>query len=106
MTKEEEIVEIKRILREHCEGSTSTCELKASSSPCISSTGTNKQNVSVLVERFNSYNVETVTYLNETEITEDEVDYEDLSEDVINEIYQLLEDYETECEKTFKRCQN
>lgn len=106
MTKEEEITEIKRILREHCEGNTSTCELEADHSPCISSTGTNKQNVSVLVERFNTEDAEVITYLNETEIADDTVSYEDLDEDVIHDIYQLLEDYEADCNKTFERCQD
>jgi len=106
MTKKEEIAEIKRILREHCEGSTSTCELEADHSPCISSTGTNKQNVSVLVEIFNTEDAKVITYLNETELSTDTVDYEDLSEDVIHDIYQLLEDHETDCNKTWERCQD
>lgn len=106
MTREDQIIEIKRILRDCCEESTNTCELEASSSPCISSTGTNRQNVSVLVERFSVDDVEVVTYLNETEIGEVTMTYEELSDDIIDEIYNLLEQYEIGLEKTFKRCQD
>lgn len=87
-------------------GATTTAELEADSSPCISSSGTNKMNVSTLVEEFNLNDVKIVTYNNETEIAEDEIPYEDLSEDVIDEILNLLEDYDTDNEKTYKRCQD
>jgi len=105
MTKDEQIIEIKRILRECCEGSISTCDLQAESSPCISSTGTNKTNVSVLAEVFGD-DVEISTYVGELEIATGNVDYEDLSEDVIDEIYNLFEQYEVGLDKTLKRCQN
>lgn len=106
MTKEEQISEIKRMIQNHFEGSTSTCELEADSSPCISSAGTNKMNVSTLVERFNISGVEIVTYNNETEIASDNLSYEELSEDIIDEIYNLLDNAIVDDEKTFERCQN
>lgn len=87
-------------------GATTTAELETDSSPCISSSGTNRMNVSTLVEGFNLNDVKIVTYNNETEIAEDEIPYEDLSEDVIDEILDLLEDYDTDNEKTYKRCQD
>lgn len=106
MTKEEQIAEIKRMIRNEFNGSTTTCELEADSSPCISSVGTNKMNVSTLVETFNYDDVEIVTYNNETEIASDNLSYEELSEDIVDEIYHLLENKIVDNEKTWKRCQN
>jgi hypothetical protein len=105
MNKAEQISEIKRILRDCCEGSTSPMELEANSSPCISSVG-NKPNVSTLVEKFSDDGVIVVAYVDETEISSDFKEYEDLSEEIIDEIYNLLEQYEVGLEKTFKRCQD
>ncbi len=102
--KTEKILRIKEIVREW--GATTTAELEADSSPCISSSGTNKMNVSTLVEGFNLNNVKIVTYNNETEIAEDNIPYENLTEDVIDDILYLLEDYDTDNYKTMQRCQN
>lgn len=96
MNKEEQIAEIKRMIQDKFDGSTSTYELEADSSPCISSAGTNKMNVSTLVERFNYDDVEIVTYNNETEIASDNLSYEELSEDIIDEIYNLLNNAEVD----------
>ena len=63
-------------------------------------------NVSVLVERFNYEDVGIFTYNNETEVAEDDQPYEALSEDVIDEILDLLEDYDTDNFKTMKRCED
>ena len=63
-------------------------------------------NVSTLVETFNEDDVEIVTYNNETEIAYDNLSYDELSEDIIDEIYLLLENKLVENDKTFKRCQN
>jgi len=106
MTKKAKIEKIKRIIKNEFGGSTTTFELEAESSPCISSVGTNKMNVSTLVETFNEDDVEIVTYNNETEIAYDNLSYDELSEDIIDEIYLLLENKLVENDKTFKRCQN
>lgn len=103
-TKTAKISRIKEIIGEW--GATTTAELEADHSPCISSNGTNKMNVSTLVEDFNYHNVKVVTYNNETEIAEDYLTYEELEEDVIDDILNLLEDYDTENEKTMKRCED
>ena len=103
-TKTAKISRIKEIIGEW--GETTTAELEANSSPCISSSGTDKMNVSTLVEDFNYHNVKVVTYNNETEIAEDYLTYEELEEDVIDDILNLLEDYDTDNEKTMKRCED
>ena len=102
--KTEKILRIKEIVREW--GATTTAELEADSSPCISSSGTNKMNVSTLVKGFNLNNVKIVTYNNETEMAEDNIPYENVTEDVIDDILYLLEDYDTDNYKTMQRCQN
>lgn len=103
MTKQKKIEEIKRIIGDW--GSTDVCELEADHSPCISSTG-NKRNISVLAERFSVDDVEVVTYIDETEIGSEFWEYEKLSEEVIDDIYSLIEQYEVDCEKALKRSQD
>lgn len=104
--KSDKISEIKRILDKYFDGSTSTCDLEASYSPCISNSGTNKMNVSVLIERFSTDGVVVFTYVNEQEIAESDMTYDDLSEEIIDEILELLEQGEVEQDKTFERCQD
>jgi len=104
MTKEEQIKEIKRIIKEF--GSTTSSELSLDCSPCINSIGNGKNNVSQLVEHFNQDDVTAVTYNDETEIGEEEISYEDLSEDIIDEVYHIIEAYEVDMLKTEKRIQN
>ncbi len=101
-SKDDKIRRIKDILDTW--GSTSVSEIGMGSSPVLSSTGTNKNNVSVLVEDFYVQSVKTVTYQNETEIDEDDVDYEDLPEEIIDEILEQVEYYEVDCLKTEERC--
>ncbi len=103
-TKTQKISRIKEIIREW--GSTTTAELEADSSPCISSSGTNRMNVSTLVEGFYQNDVNIVTYNNETEIADDTIPYEDLTEEVIDDILNLLEDYDTDNFKTMQRCED
>jgi hypothetical protein len=98
MEKSEQIVEIKRIIAEW--GMVTTYELELDHSPCINSIGNGKNNVSQLVEIFNSDHVIAVTYQDELELGEEEIAYEDLSEDIINEIYEIIKEYdnnEKEC---------
>jgi len=104
--KANKISNIKRILEKCFEGSTTTAELEADSSPCISSAGTNKMNVSTLVERFYHGCVAVVTYNNETEIADNDLQYEELDEEIIDEILELLEQGEVEYDKTMERCQD
>jgi hypothetical protein len=100
MNKEEKIADIKRIIKNW--GSTTTSELELCSSPCIMSTG-NKTNVSQLVEGFNADDVDVISYVNETEVSDDSLEYEELSDDIIDEIHSIILDYEVDCEKAMKR---
>ena len=94
--KETKIDEIQHIIQ--CWGATTSCELELDASPCLSSTGTNKNNISMLVEKFNLADVTVVTYHNETEINETDIPYEDLSSQIlmIMENYDLQKDEENQ----------
>ena len=101
-SKEEKITRIKEILKEWSPEGVSTMELEAQTSPCISQTGQTYQ----LVERFALDCVSVFTYVGSVETSEDELSYEELAEEVIDEILDLLEDYDTDCYKTMKRCED
>ena len=94
MEKHEQIAEIKRIIAEW--GIVATYELELDHSPCIKSIGNGKNNISQLVEEFYSTTVKAVTYHDELELGEEEIAYEDLSEDVIQDIYEIMEQYDLE----------
>lgn len=86
-------------------GETTTAELEADCSPCVSSVGS-RPNVSALVEGFDYTTAKVVTYVDELDTGEYYVDYSDLSEDVLDDILELLEDWDAENYKTRKRCED
>jgi len=94
---------ITEIIREW--GETSTYELEADCSPCLYSHG-NKPNTSALVEKFDLTTCLVVTYVDEIETSENWVKYEDLDEEVLHQIYDLLEPWDVENHKTRKRCED
>jgi hypothetical protein len=98
MQKRTIIKRIKSIISEY--GSFSVAEVEGESSPLINSMGKDSY---VLAERFDS-SVTGVTYVHETETDENKYEYEDLSKDTLEEILYLAELYETDQEKTIKRC--
>jgi hypothetical protein len=100
MQKRTIIKNIKRIIDNY--GSFSVAEVEGESSPLINSIGKDSH---VLAERF-GISVTGVTYVHETETDENEYEYEDLSKDTLEEILYLAELYETDQEKTLKRCAN
>lgn len=104
MNKVEKISEIKRIIGEW--GSVTSSELQLESSPCINSIGNGKNNVSQLIEHFYNDGVDAVTYHDEIELGEEYFNYEDLSDEIIDEIYFIMEEYEADMLKTMKRCQD
>lgn len=89
---EEKIKEIQSIVNKW--GAVTSRELELDSSPCFAVTGTNKNVLGQLVENFNLNSVTVVSYHNAIEINEFEVPYEDLRDDLIDEIYQIIQDYD------------
>lgn len=94
--RERKIAIIKRIIQVW--GATSSCELELDGSPCLVSNGSNKNNFSQLIEDFNDTHVVVYSYHNETELNHFEIPYEDLREDLIDEIHQIMLDYEEDQE--------
>ena len=89
MTKETIIQKIKEIINEY--GPLSTAKVEADCSPVYNSMG--KDNFA-LIEYFNQDTVGIVQYVNETVVDEFDVDYNDLSMDNLEEIYDLIKEYD------------
>lgn len=98
------IARIKAIITEW--GSTSCAELERDHSPCLNSIGNGKDNVSELVEQFYADSVETVVYQDEITLSYNNYSYEELPEEIIDEILEIVEEYEADMLKTEKRCQD
>ena len=99
--KQEKIDYIKRVLSDW--GSVSTADLELDSSPMYNSIGSNHV---MLIEAFNVNYVRVVEYVHETETDETDVSYDNLSDDLIDEISYIMEGYEADMQKTLKRTQN
>jgi hypothetical protein len=87
-TKAMQIGVISRIIV--AKGIITTSKLELESSPCLFSIGNGCDNVSHLIEAFNHDSVTVVVYHGETEICETEVLYNDLPEEIIDEIHGIL----------------
>lgn len=99
--KTELISKIKSII-EKC-GSFSLFEVDSANGICVNEVG----NLVALVEHFNQSTIEVKVY-NPSSFSSDEIDsyelfYDELSEDVLEEILWVVEMYEVEQEKTQKR---
>jgi hypothetical protein len=94
--REEKIEFIKKVLNTW--GTTSTSELELESSPIYNNlTG----KICTLVEEFTEDYVRVVTYDDDIDIDEEDVPYEKLSDDLIDEIYSLIEQYNIVQEKLY-----
>jgi hypothetical protein len=100
-TKEGKIRRIKSILENW--GNTTSGELQLDHSPLKSSIGEGKSGVVELVEYFNHSDIGTIVYQNEQEIDENFYSYEELDEDLIDEILNVMENYDVDMEKTMER---
>jgi hypothetical protein len=71
-------------------GCVSTGELQLDCSPCYASVGS----LTSLVERFNALDVDIITYDKDgNELDEFSLTYEELGNDVLEDIYDALQDY-------------
>ena len=87
--RDKQIDDIKRILGEW--GMTTTAEMELESSPVYNNlTG----KICTLVEEFTEDYVRVVTYDDDIDINEYDVPYEDLSDDLIDEIHTIMEQYD------------
>lgn len=94
--RDKQIKDIKRILGDW--GMTSTAELELESSPVFHNTN---GKVCALVEEFTQDYVRVVTYNDELIIAEEDVEYEELSDDLISEIHSIMEQYDVAQNKLY-----
>lgn len=85
-------------------GNFNISDIEGEDSPIISSTGNGRNNIFVLIEGFNSDEVHTITYHDELEIDENFISYEELSDEIIEEVLRIIEVYEADMLRTEKRC--
>lgn len=85
-------------------GATSCVELELDHSPSMNSLAGGK--VCELIEQFHVDEVETVVYNDETEVDWNTYKYEELSDDLIDEIAEIIDQYEAGMLKTEKRCKD
>jgi len=88
--KDAKVIKIKSIIGKW--GMTTAKDLNLSTSP----NGTTNDNVYSLIERFNHYDVEVITYNNGIPIDFDIIEYIDLPDDVLDEVLAIIEDYDAE----------
>jgi len=101
MTKEQYISDIKSIIDKW--GSVTSREQELEASPVYNTFG--KDHIQ-LVERFNRNSVTIVSYIHEIEVDEFDVDYDQLSENLLYDIYDVLDQYNVGMEKTFQKIRN
>ena len=97
----EKIRFIKRVIEDW--GATSCSELELDHSPSLNSTGNGGGNVCELVEQFNADGVESIVYDDEIELEYNNYAYEDLDDDIIDEIVFIMEEYEAQSMKDEER---
>ena len=101
--KHSKIAYIKKVIKEW--GSTTAFAQDVESAPIMNSLAGG--DVCELVEEFENNGVGTIVYdRHGEEIDWHNYDYEDLSEDLIDEISMIIEDYEADMLRTEKRCQS
>lgn len=100
MRKKDLIIKIKKLIKEN--GSFTTADVYATSSPLISST----KKTYILAEKFYVNSCEGVSYVNDIEVDSDDYEYEDLTMNTLYEILSLAEEWDAICYKTLKRCSN
>jgi hypothetical protein len=88
MNKPEQIKYIKEVLEKW--GIVSVYDLELDNSPVFASINDTYQ----LVEQFNNDDVVICTYVNGQDIGDNSLTYEELNDELINEIYEIIKDYE------------
>jgi len=73
-------------------GTFTTADAEADSSPCITTLG---KDTCQLIEEFGTHKVTAVTYVHESEVSEDFILYEDLKVHTLKAILLLAKNYET-----------
>ena len=105
ITKRGEMIKrIKEIMKEW--GDTTSSSLELDHSPCLTSLGNNKNNVSALIEGFRLGGVTVYVYQDQNEIDSYDLQYEELDDDVLAEVADIIDEYDAEQWRTAKRCES
>lgn len=99
MNKQEKIQSIKDIIENYGGFDINETDHEC---PVISAIG----NQSVLLERINHSDVECTEYVHETEVDYHSFEFEQLSEDILDDIFTIATDYAVSQEKLFNSCRN
>jgi hypothetical protein len=99
--KEDKVAYIKGVIKEW--GAFSVADIEGESSPVYAQMGKNNF---ALMEKFSVDDVNVVNYVHDSEVDDFDVRYENLTEDQIDEIVTLVEQYEADMLKTEKRISN
>lgn len=98
-TKKERLIEcIKTIIEQ--DGSFTIGEIDGASSPIWKSMNDNHN---ALLEKFYKDSAKAIFYVHEQETDSEDVEYKDLSIDILEEILSLAEEWSVICYKTMKR---
>ncbi len=101
-TKKEIIIsKIKKIIEEW--GGFHITEIEYGGSPVVKTIGKDCQQV---IDAFYYDCVNTTIYVHEIETGEEEIKYEDLNSDLLEEVFLIVQTYETGFEKTMERCRD
>jgi len=97
---------IKKIINEH--GEITSTDLELESCPCLYSKGNDETNISELVEEYRIDGVETLCYVGDHSQGYNFYAYEDeeLSDEIIEEIKMIMENYEAEQIKLHDSCRD
>jgi hypothetical protein len=101
MTREEIINDIKKIVNKY-NGSISAFDMELESSFSVFGIGKTQ----LIAETFEVDSVGVLVFVNDSEVDLDDVEYAEFSSDILSEILVLLENYDVDQEKTWKRCQD
>lgn len=101
MKRNEMISKIKSIVNEW--GVFSINEVDGEECPILSKQNKNSE---VLIEKVGTYSVQCTEYVHGKEVDEYDVDYIELTDEQLTDVFRIAEQYETEQEKTWKRCQS
>lgn len=102
LTKKESLIKKIKIIVEEW-GSFSINEVEHESSPILSKKG---KDTEWLVERVSSNDVNAIKYVHGQDVADDDIPFEDLTIDLLEEILRIAENYEVDMIKTEKRCQD
>lgn len=104
MTRDEQISKITSIIQEW--GSTTSTDLELVKSPCIKSLGNNHFTMTKSIESFYEDGVEVVTYQDGIEKDFEFLEYDELSDKVLDEVFEIIDAYDVDMSKTMKRAED